>query len=253
MNGLMRWLDPLFGVALAAALSMVVLTAWPGSAQAADRVVGSGESVTEQRSVGEFDALQTSSIKVLVRQGATSSVSVQADRNLLPLLETVVEDGAQGKVLKLRWKRWSDIKTKVEPVVTVVVVRLQALTVSGSGDIVAEPLQQPRLLVRVEGSGDVKLNGLVADELKVEIKGSGDVKASGRASRLSVSIAGSGDVQTADLKADDVVVNIAGSGDASVFADKTLAVSIAGSGDVVYSGNAVVKKSVAGSGSVTRR
>ena len=235
MNRLMRWLDPLFGVALAVAVSMVVLTAWPGAARAADRLVGSGESAAEQRSVGEFDALQTSSIKVLVRQGATPSVSVRADRNLLPLLETVVEDGAQGKVLKLRWKRWSDIKTKVEPVVTVVVVRLQALLVNGSGDIVAEQLVQPRLLARVEGSGDVKLNGLVADELKIEIKGSGDVKASGRASRLSVSIAGSGDVHTADLKADDVLVNIAGSG------------------DVVYGGNPVVKKSVAGSGSVERR
>ena len=253
MNRLMRWLDPLFGTVLAAALSMVVLTAWPGAAEAVDRVVGSGESVTEQRTVGDFDAVQTSSIKVLVRQGTTPSVSVQADRNLLPLLETVVEDGAQGKVLKLRWKRWSGVLTRVEPVVTVVVVRLQALTVSGSGNIVAEPLKLPKLLARVEGSGDVKLNGLVADELKIEIKGSGDVQASGRASQLSVSIAGSGDVQTADLKADDVVVSIAGSGDASVFADKTLAVSIAGSGDVVYGGNAVVKKSVAGSGSVGRR
>ena len=235
MNRLMRWLDPLFGTVLAAALSMAVLTVWPGAAEAVDRVVGSGESVTEQRTVGDFDAVQTSSIKVLVRQGTTPSVSVQADRNLLPLLETVVEDGAQGKVLKLRWKRWSGVLTRVEPVVTVVVVRLQALTVSGSGDIVAEPLKLPKLLARVEGSGDVKLNGLVADELKIEIKGSGDVQASGRASQLSVSIAGSGDVQTADLKADDVVV------------------SIAGSGDVVYGGNAVVKKSVAGSGSVGRR
>jgi len=253
MNRSLRWLDPLFGTALAAALSMVVLTAWPGAAQAADRVVGTGESVTEQRTVGDFDALHTSSINVLVRQGTTSSVSVRADRNLLPLLETVVEDGAQGKVLKLRWKRWSDILTQVKPVVTVVVGRLQALMVSGSGDIVAEPLTQPKLLARVEGSGNVKLDGLAADELKIEIKGSGNVKASGRASRLSISIAGSGDVQTADLKADDVLVSIAGSGDASVFADKTLAVSIAGSGDVVYSGNAVVKKSVAGSGSVGRR
>lgn len=253
MNRLMRWLDPLFGVVLLAALSMVVLTAWPGAAQAADRVLGSGESATEQRTVGDFDALQTSSIQVLLHQGATPSVSVQADRNLLPLLETVVEDGAQGKVLKLRWKRGSDIQTKVGPLVTVVVVRLQALTVSGSGDIVAEQLQQPKLLARVEGSGDMKLTGLVADELTIEIKGSGDVQASGRASRLSVSIAGSGDVQAADLKADDVAVSIAGSGDASVFADKTLAVNIAGSGDVVYGGNPVVKKSVAGSGSVGRR
>ena len=144
---------------------MVVLTAWPGAAQAVDRVMGSGDSVTELRTVGEFEAVQTSSIKVLVRQGATPSVSVQTDRNLLPLLETVV------------------------------VVWLQALTVRGSGDIVAEQLKLPKLLVRVEGSGDVKLNGLVADELKIEINGSGDVQASGRASRLSVSIAGGGSVE----------------------------------------------------------
>ncbi len=253
MNRVLHWLDRFFGLALSAALAMAVLTAWPGAAQAAGNLFGSADLATEARNVAEFDAVLTRGPDVVVRQGAAVSVSVKADRQLLALLETVVEDTAQGKTLVLRWKPGSLVTTRHSPVVTITTPRLAALLVMGSGDVLAEQISGPRLLARVEGSGDIKLSGLAVDELKLEIKGSGDIQASGRATRLAVAIAGSGDVRSTGLLADDVSVSIAGSGDASVFADKTLAVSIAGSGDVVYSGNATVRKTVAGSGSVSKR
>jgi len=253
MNRPQRWLDPIFGLALSVALAMAVLTAWPGVAQAAGGLLGSSDVVTENRSVAEFEAVLTRGPDVVVRQGPVASVSVKADRQLLPLLETLVEDTAQGKTLVLRWKPNSLVMTRHNPVVTITTPRLSALLVQGSGDVQAEQIKGPRLLARVEGSGDIQLNGLLVDALTLEIKGSGDIQASGQAGRLAVAITGSGDVRSSALKADDVSVSIAGSGDASVQADKTLAVSIAGSGDVVYSGNASVRKTVAGSGSVSRR
>lgn len=253
MTRLLRWLDPMFGLALAASLLMVAVTAWPGTALAGDWQRGNGEAATEQRNAADVDAVQTHGPSVVVRLGSTPSVSVKADRNLLPLLETVVEDTAHGKTLVVRWKRGTSFHAKVEPVVTVTVSRLSTLVVSGSGDIVAEALKLPRLSARVEGSGDIRLTGLAADELKLAVMGSGDIAVSGQARRLAVSIAGSGDIKTDALKADEVSVSIAGSGDASVNAEKSLAVSIAGSGDVVYSGNATLAKTVAGSGEVIKR
>ncbi len=253
MNRLLRWLDPLFGLALTGALAMAVLTALPGTALAAGGLFGGADMATESRTVADFEAVLTRGADVVIRQGSTLSVSVKAERTLLPLLETVVEDTAQGKTLVLRWKPNSLVMSRNTPVVTITTPRLSAVLVLGSGDVLAEQIKGPRLLARVEGSGDIKLSGLAVDELKLEIKGSGDILASGQATRLAVAIAGSGDVRSTDLKADDVSVSIAGSGDASVQADKTLVVSIAGSGDVVYSGNATVRKTVAGSGSVSRR
>jgi carbon monoxide dehydrogenase subunit G len=215
---------------------------------------GSGHSATETRSVAEFQAIGLNgAMDLLVRQGSEPSLQVQADDNLLPLLETVVESTRQGPTLLVRWKRGENISTRSKVLVTVVVPRLIALRASGSGDIRVEAFTTPALQVALSGSGDARLNGLNTDELGVQISGSGDLGGSGKATRLKVSIAGSGDVRLSELHAEEVSVRIAGSGNAAVNAEKTLDVSVAGSGDVTYSGNAAVKSSVAGSGSVTKK
>ncbi len=242
--------------ALAAAPAM-----WPAASHAAT-VQGSGTAATETRTVPEFQGIALSGgMDVVVRQGAAQSVQVQADDNLLPLLETVVESGSKGATLQLRWKRtegswlggWNNVQTRTKVVINIVVPKLTALSTAGSGDIRLEAFTTPALQVSISGSGDTRLEGLSTDELGVRISGSGDVTGQGTAGKVSVSIAGSGDVRLTELRADEVAVSIAGSGDAAVNAQKTLSVSIAGSGDVVYTGNAAVKTSVAGSGTVKKR
>lgn len=245
------WIDRLFGTALAGALLMLALTllgAWPGSARA-ERVEGSGEAATELRSPGEFDSLQTQGFTVTVRQGPAPAVSVQADRNLLPLLETVVENG---QTLHIRWKRGTSLKTVVRPVIQVTVTQLRSLQVQGSGELLADGLRQPQLRAQISGSGKVRLNDVTIERLALEVAGSGDIGGSGQATQLAVKIAGSGDVKVPQLRAEDVSVRIAGSGDADVQAQRTLEVSIAGSGDVRHTGNATVQTKVAGSGSIKR-
>ena len=232
---------------------LVCLTALPLAAQAAS-VAGSGRTATETRSLAEFQAVALSgSMDLLLRQGASQSVQVKADDNLLPLLETVVESTSHGATLLVRWRKGQSVYTRSKVSITVVVPKLSALSASGSGDMKVEAFNTPALKVSLAGSGDAKLQGLTTGELGISISGSGDVGATGSATRLKVSIAGSGDVRLADLKSDDVTVTIAGSGDAAVNANKTLEVNIAGSGDVNYTGNAALKSRVAGSGSVNKR
>ena len=233
--------------------ALVCLTLVPLAAQAAS-LAGSGHSATETRSLAEFQAIALKgSMDLVVRQGATQSVQVEADDNLLPLLETVVESSSQGATLVVRWKKGQSLYTHSKVSITVVLPTLSALSALGSGDMKVEAFNTPALKVSLSGSGDAKLQGLTTGELGISISGSGDVGASGSATRLKISIAGSGDVRLADLKSDDVSITIAGSGDAAVNANKTLEVTIAGSGDVSYTGNAAVKSRVAGSGSVNKR
>jgi carbon monoxide dehydrogenase subunit G len=215
---------------------------------------GSGQAATETRSVAEFQAISLAgSIDLQVRQGAQQTLQVQADDNLIALLETLVEPTSHGPTLVVRWKPGQSLRTRAKVLVSVVLPRLTALSASGSGDMRIEPFNTPSLQVAISGSGDAQLVGLTTAELGVRIVGSGDVRGSGTAGRLKVSIAGSGDVRLADLRADDVTVSIAGSGDAAVNAQKSLDVKIAGSGDVTYTGNATLQRSVAGSGSVSKR
>ena len=236
-----------------AAPALLCLSLLPQVGQAAN-ITGSGRSVTETRTVGEFQAIRLSgSMDLQVSQGSAPSVQVKADDNLLPLLETVVESTSHGATLDVRWKKGTIMYVRSKVSVTVVTPRLTALSASGSGDIRVDAFNTPALKLSISGSGDARFNGLSTGDLGISIAGSGDVGGSGSATRMAVSIAGSGDVRLADMKADDVTVTIAGSGDAVVNANKTLDVRIAGSGDVSYTGNATVKSKVAGSGSVNRR
>lgn len=226
---------------------------WPLAGLAAS-TRGSGNRMTEARQLTDFQAISLGgSMDLVVRQGAVRSVQVQADDNLLPLLETVVESTDNGPTLKVRWKKGQSVYNSGKVSISVTVPVLVAVGASGSGDIRVEAFTTPSLKVSLSGSGDARLDQLSTEELAISIAGSGDVSGNGRATRLKIGIAGSGDVRLAELSADEVSIKIAGSGDAAVNAQKKLDVSIAGSGDVTYTGNAAVSMSSAGSGSVTKR
>lgn len=249
---LWRWIDRALATGLLGALAMAVMTAWPGAVQA-QRAEGNGEAATDTRALGEVSAVVTHSLKVVVRQGPTAHALVQADRNLLPLLETVFLDGPQGKTLTVRWKPHTSIKPRTPALVTITAPSPERLVVEGSGDIIGEQLKLARLTAQVAGSGDIRLHQVQAGELTVAVNGSGDVSASGQAARLSVRINGSGDVHCEGLRAEEAQVETVGSGNAQVQVQRRLAVSITGSGDVVYSGPAAVQSAVVGSGRVTKR
>ncbi len=242
-----------FAAPLLCAPVLCALLALPNQAFAA-AVTGSGKTTTETRTVGEFQAINSAaSIDIRVQQGAQQPLQLKGDDNLLALLETVVENTTSGATLVVRWKPGTSIYNRSRTQINVVVPKLSAFALTGSGDATIENFNTPSLKLTVSGSGDVKAPGLTTDELHVSVAGSGDVNGTGKATVLKVSVAGSGDVRLGDMKADDVTVKVAGSGDVAVHAQKSLDISIAGSGDVVYTGAAVVKKSVAGSGSVTKK
>lgn len=190
---------------------------------------GSGRSATENRAVSGYSGIALAipaSLEVV--QGAAESVSITADDNVLPEIESVVEGG----VLKLRFRqRFASVdNTRIR--VTVNARALDSLTVAGSGDIRATGLDTPRLAIKVAGSGDVRL--------------------SGRAAALEVNISGSGDVDAARLDTRRARITVAGSGDAVIWAREALSVRVAGSGDIRYYGDPAIEKTIVGSGSVRR-
>ena len=212
-------------------------------------ISGSGTLKSETRNVTAFTGISLSlPAYVEVRQGATESVMIETDDNLLPLVETVVENG----MLKIRsLEKRTNLKTK-HMKITVNAKTIDSLSVAGSGDIRADALKAGKLGVSISGSGDIHLKAVDSDALKVAISGSGDFSASGKTNSMEASIAGSGDIKAGKLQAVAVKVSIAGSGSATFWAKETLKSSIAGSGDVTYYGDAQVSSSVAGSGSVKR-
>ncbi|GAB2694996.1 head GIN domain-containing protein [Mucilaginibacter koreensis] len=207
---------------------------------------------TQDRHLSGFNAIDaTGSFDVIITQGNTESVKVEAPADVIDRITTEVKGG----VLKLGTKRnngwnwnWNDNKRIV---IYVSIREVNAVNLSGSGDVMFKNgLRAENLRVTLSGSGDIS-GRVEAKTLESRISGSGDLKLSGRASYSSISISGSGDYSAESLACEEVAVRISGSGDVHVNANSKIDSSISGSGDVYYSGNAKqISTSKTGSGEV---
>jgi hypothetical protein len=84
----------------------------------------------------------------------------------------------------------------------------------------------------VAGSGNLVLDGIDQPKLNINLAGSGDITASGKVHELYMNLAGSSHARAGSLVADKVDLNIAGEGDVEVAPVDNLDVKIAGSGKV---------------------
>ena len=107
--------------------------------------------------------------KVEIVQGNTEGVTIEGDDNIVPLVETVVEN--DGLKIRFAEKNMSVHSKSLRLVVNAKTI--EGLSVAGSGDVHAAKLQTTSLKASIAGSGDVSINGLDADMLTVSIAGSG--------------------------------------------------------------------------------
>ena len=239
---------------LALSAFAIVVPAAPAQAGSwgwgSERVQGSGNFKTESRALGHFNGVAMSLPGSMeLRIGNTEGVTIETDDNVLPLIETVIENGT----LKLRpSSRNLDIVTRRMKIV-VQAKAIDNLSLGGSGSIDADPLRGARMHIDLGGSGSINVKGIESQSLSVTVGGSGDLKIGGGAApKLTVSVAGSGDVDMSRLQSIDASVNIAGSGEAKIAVRDRLDVTIAGSGGVNYYGDPKVSRTVLGSGTTNR-
>ena len=211
-------------------------------------ITGSGHEVAVARQVGAFSALRLdSSVDVHAHQGATPSVTVHADDNIEPLVETATD----GDTLVVRLRKGASFRTHRNVVVDVVFTSLSAVQQRGSGDLHIDKITGPKFESSISGSGDLQIENAQVGAFALSIAGSGDVVISGTADEARFGIAGSGDINARNFPAKKVSVSISGSGDAHVNATEVIEAKVAGSGDVTYAGHPRdVSRRVSGSGSI---
>jgi hypothetical protein len=106
--------------------------------------------------------------------------------------------------------------------------------------------------LKLTGSGNIVVNGIETESLKVTLPGNGTLTGTGTVKRLDVTVSGSGTVQFTRLIANDVQAVVSGSGSIFITATKSLDASVSGEGAILYVGNPQdVTKSVTGTGAIT--
>ncbi|MEO6134504.1 MAG: head GIN domain-containing protein [Ginsengibacter sp.] len=198
-----------------------------------DSVKGSGSIITEPRSVVDFYNVSVSgSTNVFITQGNSFDVKVKAYENIIPFMETKVQDGT----LFIGFKSNANVSNDNSEVY-ITMPSLNSLAVSGSGNIDSKGsfLGSGNFKSTISGSGNIVIQGATANNYQINISGSGSVKSFGMVSKQAV-------------------VSIIGSGNAELTVLQDLNATIDGSGNVYYKGaTATVTSKITGSGQVIKQ
>lgn len=191
---------------------------------------GSGISKTESREVSGFSSISSKSIgRVMIQQTGKESLTISADDNILPLLESRVVDN----ILYLTIAKDTHMNP-TKPIEFVVEVKsLENLNIDGVGSIEAKDIQGEKLSVSLDGVGSMTIAGNV------------DV--------LNLSLSGVGSFNGEEFRTKQATVRHDGVGSAVVNVSEQLDVTLSGVGSVEYIGSPQVRESKKGLGSVKKR
>lgn len=206
---------------------------------------GNGVVAREQRSVGTVQGLEVGGAMVVdVRVGPATSLTVEADGNLLPMIRTDV----RGDTLSITTTGSYRTHNPVHIVYTT--PRLTDLRQGGSGRLTVQDLNGAPLNVRHGGSGALVLAGQVAN-LDIESGGSGSVEAGSLLSgSVRLALSGSGRVDVGQVRGDYADVRLDGSGQLrAAGAVRTLNARSSGSGHLDLSKLTSQQGDVSASGS----
>jgi len=210
-----------------------------------DAVQGDGMIARDQRMIGDVARLEVNgSVLVDVRVGPATSLVVEADGNLLPLVRTDV----RGDTLVVEITRSYRSRNPVH--VTYTAPRLADVQHSGSGHLTVQGLNGASLRVVQKGSGSTLLNGQVAG-LDVDSSGSGSVDAAAlQSASANLSLSGSGRINGGQVRGDYVTAALTGSGQLRVNgAVRMLTARSVGSGHLDLTGLASEQADLTSTGS----
>jgi hypothetical protein len=215
-------------------------------------VRGSGIITTETREISGLRSLLIEyPAEVVIRQGATESLTIEGDNNLLPQLRSQVQFG------ELRFgndePNW---QARVSPThtvrLTLTVKDLREVNFSSAGTLRIEGLTTDTLTVGLQGAGEVTLSNLQTQRLECNQSGAGNITVSGTTESVRVRISGLGNFEAPDLKTETADLRLSGAGNATVWVIEDLTLDISGAGSVRYYGSPAVHERISGAGSAQK-
>ncbi|GAA4377945.1 head GIN domain-containing protein [Hymenobacter koreensis] len=211
------------------------------------RVRGTGPTQSETRTLNAFSRVELKvDADVVITQGPQQEVRIEAQRNILDVLETELN----GDQLEIEFGR-VNVRSHDPIRIYITVPSLSEVEVAGSGSLRSNSAWSANSFrVGVSGSGKADLDLANVNSLRTTISGSGEVNLRGTAPTHTISISGSGRVNSYDLITQDTNVNISGSGRSYVYTSRNLNAEISGSGTVYYRGTPLVTTRISGSGKV---
>ncbi len=215
---------------------------------------GSGRIESEDREVEPFSELKIKSetyvtradFEVFITQENTFSLVVEADDNILPMIQSEVSEG----MLTIWNDEWFRSSNNVR--IYVSSPHWRVIVIDGFAVLKTQtPLDTDGMHLTINGNGRVDMD-IETEEMDVDINGRGNIELGGAARTFSVEINGQADIDALSFVAQEAEIEINGIGDVSLEVVKKLDVEINGFGNVKYIGAPDVSPEINGSGEIER-
>lgn len=195
---------------------------------------GNGNVVSEERPVGDFTKVKGSSgIDIYLTEGSENKVVVEADENLLDIIETRVENGK----LRIRTADHTNIGRAKSKKVHVTYVSLNSIEASSGSDIIANSVVKSESLELDTSSGaDLELE-ILAKEVYAETSSGSDMVLTGKATSLRAKASSGSDLNAKELMVIDCNADASSGADITVNVKDRLDAEASSGGDVHYYGN----------------
>ena len=228
---------------------LIVTSACSLVANIGEGVRPSGNTISEDRSVSDFSSISLSGTgDLLIEQGASESLTIETDDNLMQYITSDVRNGR----LELGLKDGVRLLGLNKIVYHLKVKDLTTIDISGLGKVVMDGVKTDTLNLKASGSGQFEMKNIQTKSLSADASGFGIYNLTGTADTIVVSLSGSGSFDGENLQSKSATVNINGAGSATVWTEDTLNVEISGGGLVRYFGSPEVTQSISGAGSINQ-
>lgn len=226
----------------------IVFTLTSSCTYAYKGIKGDGNVVKQERSISAFTGIDVGgAFHVYITQGDSEGLIVEADENLLDVIETEV----RGSTLKIRTSE--DIQDSKALNIYVTFKDLKELDISGACHLTSEnKLKLGDLEMDCSGASDIDLK-LSAANLDLDCSGASNMDLYGSAESIEMDISGASHVDASDLEAKTCTAEVSGASHGKVFVTGELSAEVSGAGSLKYKGDAVIKQhDVSGAGSMKK-
>lgn len=226
----------------------LLLTLHSGCSYALNGVKGDGNVVKQERSVSDFNGIDVGgAFRVFLTQGSSEKLVLEADENLLEIIETKVKGGV------LHINTTKDIKDFDEMNVYITFKDLSRLDISGACKLSGEDKFKFNDL-EIDGSGasSIELKFSAAD-LDLDFSGASNIELYGGAEKMTLDLSGASTLEAYDFETNYCNADISGASHAYLTVNNELSAEVSGAGGLKYKGNAtLIHHDVSGAGSLKK-
>ena len=235
-------------VASLAIVLAVFFTIHSGCTYAFKGIKGDGNVVKQERDVSNFKGIDVGgAFKVYLTQGETEKLVVEADQNLMDVIETDVRAG----VLKI--KTSDDIKDATELNIYITFKDLNELDISGACDLIGEnKFKLNDIDIDCSGASEVDMK-FSATSVDIDCSGASNVDFYGSAESVNMDLSGASKIDAGDFEVEKYDIDVSGASSGKIYVTGELSVEVSGAANLKYKGDPkILEHDVSGAGSLRK-